>query len=514
MPPVPPKTKMTPAQRFRAFFNIWMDRRASQGDRDSAKRKMDAWLERHGMTDADAYSILKQAEMDDPPPPDPRHAAPNPFEDPRFTPVGLVEGILKKYVTAKWHVLLILALYAVFTHLYTLFRIAPRVGLIGETGSGKTTVRKVMKKLVHRPNPESSGTGAAIREFLDGGPCTFVLDELDHLDADARRILQMLCNLGHERGEMISLMVGGRRKLVSVHAPMLLVGVGLLETFLAPAQRNRTFVLELKEYADGEEPEREIDEGMGDVDAVYTFVHRFAEKVRAGEIKLDPKPPMPGALRRFRDNVRGLLSIADACGAECGQRAREAFTFLLTKEKAERPEIVMTRHGLAIFDALEPDLDQIKSTQFNQELKRLGLPDATWTRYSTAKRPTPHPIEMHEQAALLSKVGIRSMTCWPPGARKRGTSFHGYKREQFEEAWRKHGIAAPDDAGPERGPLRLIAPSLGLAASPILVNALQVSSQVSGPMMEAGLPGLVIACSALLALARRRRQQCASHAPD
>jgi hypothetical protein len=62
-----------------------------------------------------------------------------------------------------------------------------------------------------------------------------------------------------------------------------------------------------------------------------------------------------------------------------GRRAREAVVFLLEKEKAERPQITMIRHGLAIFDALE--LDEIGSVRFNRELRRLDLPEARWTRY-------------------------------------------------------------------------------------------------------------------------------------
>ena len=83
-----------------------------------------------------------------------------------------------------------------------------------------------------------------------------------------------------------------------------------------------------------------------------------------------------GMIRRFADDARGLLSVADACSPEWGQRARAALVFLLEKEKAERPEITMLSHGLAIFDALQPELDQIESTGFNRELKRLDLPDA------------------------------------------------------------------------------------------------------------------------------------------
>ena len=51
--------------------------------------------------------------------------------------------------------------------------------------------------------------------------------------------------------------------------------------------------------------------------------------------------------------------------------------FLLEKEKAERPQITMIRHGLVIFETLE--LDIIGSRQFNKELRQLDLPDARWT---------------------------------------------------------------------------------------------------------------------------------------
>jgi len=47
--------------------------------------------------------------------------------------------------------------------------------------------------------------------------------------------------------------------------------------------------------------------------------------------------------------------------------------------KRERPEITILRHGRVIFEALE--LDHIKSTGFNKEVKRLDLPDANWNRY-------------------------------------------------------------------------------------------------------------------------------------
>jgi hypothetical protein len=224
--------KSTPAQRFARIFELFLNG-ATPGEREAAERTVNAWLKQHGKTRADIKAILAQAAVDDaaqappPPPNDPRDAAPNPFDDPAFTPVGLVHGIVGKYLTMDWHVHVIFALWIVFTHVYTRYEIAPRLVMVSEgPESGKTIARKVASRLVYRPNAEAFGTAAAIREYLDEGPGTILLDELDYLDADARRQLLLLWNLGHERGAKRSLVVKGRRKLVDIHAPMLGAGIG------------------------------------------------------------------------------------------------------------------------------------------------------------------------------------------------------------------------------------------------------------------------------------------------
>jgi uncharacterized protein DUF3631 len=446
--------KKTPAQHFADLFQRYM-RGATPGERESGEKAVDKWLKRHGKTRADIQAILVQAAADDaasqppPPPSDPRDARPHPFEDPQFTPAGLVEGIVAKYVTMAEHVRIVFALWICFTHVYTRFAIAPRVALNSEDpDSGKTTAKDVARHLVFRPNPEDLGTGAAIGQFLDQGPCSVLLDEVDQVDAEGRRRLQLMWNLGHKREAKYSMVIEGRRKLVSFHAPMLAAGIG---RFLALSPKSRTFSFEMEGYTAETKPEREYyaDDDVSDLDNVYAYLRNWAASV-----KLDPKPAMPpGVLRRDADNVRGLLSIADSCGPEWGRRAREAVTFLFEKQKAERPEISPLRHGLAIFDAFE--LDQIGTIRLNKELRQLDLPDARWTRYrGPSGMDYAHPLELHEQATLLKKVGIESTRCRPPDG---GKQFRGYKRAQFEEAWRKHCGAAPEE-GVGRPQLRLVKP--------------------------------------------------------
>src|SRR5215831_18088394 len=115
--------KSTPAQRFARIFELFLNG-ATPGERDAAERKVNAWLKQHGKTRADIKTILAQAAADDaaqapsPPPSDPRDAQSNPFTSPEFTPVGLVHGIVDKYLTMEWYVRVIYSLWIVFTHVY------------------------------------------------------------------------------------------------------------------------------------------------------------------------------------------------------------------------------------------------------------------------------------------------------------------------------------------------------------------------------------------------------------
>jgi hypothetical protein len=422
---------------------------------------MDAWLKRNGKTRADIPAILAQAALDDAaqapplPPLDPRDAQPHPFEDPAFTPVGLVHGIVGKYLTMEWYVHIIYATWIVFSHVYTQFEIAPRLVMVSEgPDSGKSTARKVASHLVYRPNEEALGTAAAIRDYLDQGPGTILLDELDYLDADARRQLLKLWNLGHERGAKISLMVKGRRKLVGIHAPILGAGIG---DVLERTQESRTFRLDMEPYTEETRPERRYDSSdVEDLNNVYRFIRNWARKA-----KLNLDPDTAGLIRRFADNARGLLAVADACGPEWSKLARDAIMVFSDREKAEQPHFLIVKHGLTIFDAagLERASDVMSTVQFNRELRLLDLPDARWSRYRGAGGMAyPHPITVPEQAALFRRKPnkVSSFSQWPVGKRVAGmSSIKVYRRGDLEAAMRKHE-AAGERAGPR---LRLITPT-------------------------------------------------------
>src|SRR5262249_52825197 len=441
------------------FHALWIDKAATKGDRDSAKHQMDNWLKHHKKTLNDIPEILDQARADDaargapsPPQPDPRAGMPHPYRRREISPADVVERVTRKYVTMTEPVAVISTLWAIFTHVYERFAIAPRLALVSEEpNSGKSTLRKVHWHLVRRPNPAALSSGAVLRRFLDQGFGTLLLDEFNLISADARLPLLQIWNLGHERGEATSLMDKGQGRLFNIHAPTLAAGLG---GFMEGAQLTRTYVLDLDKYTATTMPERDfrVDPDIEELNRVYAFLSQFGR-----DAKLDPNPAMPPELiARDADNARGLLSVAEACGPLWLERAHAAVTYLFKKAMAESPKITIIRHGLVIFDML--GVDWIGSVQFNKELLQLALPDARWTRYrGPSGTDYAHPIELFEQAILLKKVGIGSEQHRVPGEQGQKTrNLHGYWRAQFEEALRKH---APGDSGAQRGHLRLITPT-------------------------------------------------------
>jgi hypothetical protein len=358
------------------------------------------------------------------------------FDSPGHNPAGVVTGILAMYLALEPHILVIFALWVILTHVYVRFGIAPRVALVSETpDAGKTTAWKIARHLVFRPNPEASATGAAIGQFFNEGPGTFGLDEADLMsEAKDRKRAQQVWNLGHEEGSPIAFVIGGKRTLVNTFGPMIAAGIG--RGFLIQSQASRTFMLEMAAYDKTNKPPRdwrapqsqkEKAEWLKELDTIREYLEHWG---RTRDLKLNP--PLPAkALRRAADNIRGLCSIADACGGDWPRRAREALTLYFEGEKARQPKIALLRHGVEIFNALE--LHMIASVRFNMELRKLDLPDARWGRFRGVNGgELAHPIQLFEQATLLELVGIKATRIRPPGERQ----CRGYKRGQFEEALR------------------------------------------------------------------------------
>jgi len=502
--------KKTSAQHFHDLFKQWTSG-ANEHVRAEAEKKMDGWLAKHAKTRADISSIVAEAVADDlkanppPPPSDPRDNASVRFDPERHNPASLVEGIIKMYVTMSEHVRVIFVLAIILTHVYTRFSIALRVALTSKKGGcGKSIALEVGRRLAFNPNEEAVGTGAALEDHYSGGPCSLWLDETAHGDAEFNKRAQRIWNLGHQDGpgSKISKMVAGKKQTISLFGLVFLAGVSKgVGRLLAAQQQTRTFWLEMQKYTEQTKPpynfriKEEVDDEA--FRSVYSLLRRWEAKV-----KLNPKPSMPpGIIARDADNVRGLAAIAEDCAGDWPRRLHEAVMVLFQQRQAKNLEVVILRHGLAIFEML--DVERVKVTEFDKELHRLDLPDADWRRYrGPGGDELEHLITPKERADLLRESGIETKNMRPVGG---GKPFRGLEHSWFKAALRERESAAPDDTEPERGRLRLFAPALGLSLGLATSPGLIAFSQVSGPVVGASLPGLVVVCSAVLALARRRR---------
>jgi hypothetical protein len=443
--------KSTDAQRFKKMFDLSQDESATPKEREAATRKWRDWLRKNNKNSHDISAILAQAERDDeathPPQPDPRDSGQAP-DDPDFNPATAVEDFVSLYVTQLEPVRVVFTLWIVATHVYTRFRIAPRILLTSEDPeSGKSVSLEVARGLMFRANEEAAATDAAIRDHLGPGPGSVALDETDLIGA-AHRLLLALWNRGHAKGESsnYSLMIGGRKRTISLFAPVIAAGLGRI---LGEAQLTRTFVLRMLKCDETNRPALEwygpSDEDGEDSEAArkdrFATLYGYLRHWAANQ-KLNLRPRLPdGFMGRDADNARSVLAVAEACGGTWPRRACEALLMLNRERTADQPKILILRHGLLIFDQLEAE--ELERGHFNHELHRLGAPELDWTRYRgvSGLDSNPHPISVGEQGRLLGKSGVKSHPTWPKGVpksqRQPGDCKRLLRRGDFEAALSK-----------------------------------------------------------------------------
>jgi Protein of unknown function (DUF3631) len=150
------------------------------------------------------------------------------------------------------------------------------------------------------------------------------------------------------------------------------------------------------------------------------------------DVELDPDPEM--SLRtRFADNWRVLISIADALG--WGEQAREAMTIVARAYRDADVKILLLGDIRKVFDTREFDCMPTKAL-----LDALYvLDEAEWCEFRGIRGDQqPHRLREAELASMLREFKIRPHTIWPANRTAKSKSAKGYRRSQFEEAWRRY----------------------------------------------------------------------------
>jgi hypothetical protein len=361
-------------------------------------------------------------------------------DDPvRVNPLGLVHHLLQEYVELRGsHEYLMVALWILHTHIYSNFMVTPRLALRSPVaGCGKTVLIDILARLTARPAKFDSITPAAISRLIDETHPTLLIDEADNLGLGLLQNgkLRAVFNSGHRYGGTIAISERGVARKFSTFAPMALA---LPDLFGLPRTLNSRCITLTMQRSDGRRQLRRLDVNHPDpaLDAAYAQILLWRRDLQ--QQQLNPEPEMPAGMHnRFADNWRPLLSIADSLG--WGPQAREAMVAFAREFQDADVKILLLSDIRNVFNTQA--VDRLPSKTL---LGALSVLDADWNEFRGVRgEQQPHKLKVSELASMLREFRIRPHNIWPPNRTADSKSAKGYRRSEFEEAWRLY--CADDD---------------------------------------------------------------------
>jgi hypothetical protein len=264
--------------------------------------------------------------------------------------------------------------------------------------------------------------------LIDETHPTLLIDEADNLGIALRPNgrLRAVFNSGHRRGGTVAIIEHGATRKFSTHAPLALA---LPEMRGLPRTLNsRSITISMQRS-----PRRlkRFDTYRPDLalEAAYQQIRLWQR-----EVELDDNPELPEGMRnRFADNWRCLISIADSLS--WGDEAREAMLIFAREHQDADIKILALVDIRKAFDASK--LDRMPTRALLTALH--AMDDAEWTEFRGPRGDQqPHQMRATELATMLRDFEIRPHTIWPANRTATSTSAKGYRRMQFEEAWRRY----------------------------------------------------------------------------
>jgi len=331
--------------------------------------------------------------------------------------------LLEEHIVATPAQRVVIALWALGTHVHDRFECFPRLGLISPTSSfGKSVVFKLLVQFAFEAKLTKHATAAAIFRRLEWHPrTTYLLDEAENQGLLDDRVLRAVLDGGYERGGSIDR--AGEEFPIFFPCAYALRG----EMHDVPsAVLSRSLVIEMRRST----PRKRFDRD----DPSFAIARELITKwwVTAA---LDPNPEMPAALcnprnPRLADNCRPLIAVADAFGPQCGEQARAALIELCAGLPHSDVGIQMLQ------DIRSVAFDRISTKELVGALRETG---ATWDAWRGPNdRGQPHPLTTGELSRVLRRFGIRARNWWPTPRLPGTKSFLGYCRTDFEQAWADH----------------------------------------------------------------------------
>jgi hypothetical protein len=313
-----------------------------------------------------------------------------------------------------------------------------------EPESGKTRNLEVAECLVARPWRIVEATEAVLFRKIERDSPTVLYDEVDALwrdgkSNDGREGLRAVLNEGYRRGAKVPRCVGDGHELVdfSVFGAKAFAGLGKLPRTIA----TRSITIRMQKRTKDEPVQPfSIEQTPPALAALRARLDAWVAVV--GDELRDARPDMPASLSdRQADIWRPLLALADAAGGGWPELARDAAIALHGHDPAADPSVgvLLLRHVREVFDATaSPALHT--AALLRSLVDRDDGPWAEWWGADVAAGHTKGPG--NRLASILKPYEVAPDQVWAHGSNGRG-----YRREWFEDAWKRHLPNVRDKAG-------------------------------------------------------------------
>ena len=260
-------------------------------------------------------------------------------------------GFIAKYVDAKPHYLVGIALWALHTHIYNQYNKSPRLAILSPVPNcGKSTVLDILGAMVWNSKRLIDPTVAST--FRLASSHTLLIDEVDNMSIIKN--MRSILNDGHSVGGSVT-RTGKDGEVISypVYGPVALAGIGRLPATLI----SRSLVIRLHRSTKSMERFR-----TRDAPSLYGW---------AEQASLHPDPQMPAQLiGRDADKWRPLIAIADFFDqGEISDLARQvALTFINENETLDIKELVL-RDTQKVFSRAKTD--KLTADTLYERLRRI-----------------------------------------------------------------------------------------------------------------------------------------------
>ena len=327
------------------------------------------------------------------------------------------------------------ATWVAFSYVFDAVNISPNLAIQSPvSGCGKSTLMEWLGEVVNRPLCASNISVSVAFRAIDQFQPTFLLDEAETFITRQNDELRGILNSGHKRsGAFVLRSVGDSAEgftceQYSTWCPKAFALIKDLPTTL----QNRSIVIPLRKMLAAESVEKLEDAEAGHFDMLRRKLARFAADQFDTVKTLRGHPP--GLHNRAADNWEVLCRIGTIAGGRWPARI-EAAASALSGTNTEQPgidtQLLIDIRDLPLgkWKPAPSGFLYLSSGELAAELCR--DPTLPWARIAHGKELTANSATRRLKAFKIVPSAIRFGT-------EPGQVAHGYRRDWFEDAWRRY----------------------------------------------------------------------------